>query len=406
MTQSAQPVTPRRGPRPAARSASWAVRAVQVAGGTAGAALAVWLVYLGLTWDLRPASSATAPARVAAVVRGDLRESVVATGVLEPVSRVTIQSEVPGIVATVGIEEGERVHKGDPIVILDRARIEDLVAELRADLAEKRNLASQRLHARAAAELAQARVDDERTRRLLAEGVVSQKHADASRLELELAGLAARNARAEEAARAAAVDGAEAALRRAERDLERLVIRSPIDGVVVARNVNVGSAVADIQNGGTVIAVLADDSAIHLLADVDEHDVARTREGNEVIVSVDSLPGEELRGKITRISSSGTRRQSVSDFQIEVEITADPRIRVGMSADARILVTEHRGVLLVPAGAILRTAAGPIVRLASGTEERERVVVREGPTDGKNVVILDGVAEGDEILIGPDGSGR
>lgn len=364
-----------------------------------------WLVYQGLTWDLRAKDrGAREEYRALPVVRGDLRETVVATGALEPYARITVQSEIPGIVAAVHCDDGARVSAGQPLVELDHDRLDQLVAELRAALDLKRALARQDVVARAQADLDQVERDHGRTAQLFAQGVASQSTVDDLTHRLALAKIAVRDAHAEVDARKAAVEQAEAALRRAERDLEKSVIRSPVDGVVLDRKVDVGTAVADIQNGGTVIAVIADDRLIHLRAEVDENDVAHVREGQTAAVHIDAFPGETFSGRVRRVASSGTTQGSVANFQIEIELDPDPRIRVGMSADARIALKEHRDALLVPNTAILRTPDGPRVRVSeNGSDESFRLVaIREVYSDGFQTVVDDGLREGEKVLVRSD----
>lgn len=370
-----------------------------------GAGIFFWLVYQGLTWDLRSQDRAGQESyRALPVVRGNLRETVVATGALEPFARITVQSEIPGIVSAVHCDAGARVTAGQPLVELDHDRLDQLVAELRAALDHRRAIARQDLVARAQADLEQVRRDHDRMLHLFEQGVASESTRDALDHRLALAEIAVRDARAEADARRAAVDQAAAALRRAERDLEKSVIRAPVDGVVLDRRVDVGTAVADIQNGGTVIAVLADDRRIHLKADVDENDVAHVREGQAAEIRIDAFPGETFPGRVRRVSSSGTPEGSVASFQVEIELDPDPRARVGMSADARIALKEHRDALLVPNTAIVRTEDGPRVRIAEGgrSSSFRLVAIREIYSDGFQTVVADGIEEGENVLIRAD----
>jgi HlyD family secretion protein len=364
----------------------------------------LWLVYLGLTWDMRSAAREAAAAfRPVPVVRGDLRETVVATGVLEPHARVVVQSEISGVVARVHVDDGERVSAQQPLVELDPQRLEDRAAQLRAAYEWRRALTRVDLVGRAQTELSEHVREHERIAALFSEGVSSQHQLDRAQHLLSLARIAVGDALAEAEAREAAADQAAAAYDRARRDLAETVIRSPIDGLVVRRAVEVGTAVADLQNGGTVVAVLADDRSIHLLADVDENDVAAVRVDQLAEVRIDAFPDEIFEGRVRRVSWSGTAAGSVSNFQIEVEIEPDQRIRVGMSADARIVIREHRGALLVPNTAVLRDAAGPRVRLARGKQGFELAPIREIYSDGFHTAVEDGVTGEDTVLVRSDG---
>jgi len=360
----------------------------------------LWLVYLGLTWDLRSGTQGPDAAfQLVAVARGDLPETVVATGVLAPRARVVVQSEIPGIVAAVHIDDGERVAKGQPLVELDRERLEDRVAELAAGLEMRRARARFDLVGRARAELDEARRDLERERQLYEKGVASKERIEDFVHAVRMLEIALSDAHAELAARQAAVLEAENAHRRVERDLAKTVIRSPVDGVVLRRQVEVGTAVADLQNGGTVVATLADDSRIHVLAEVDENDVAGVRLGQPARVHIDAFPGEVFEGRVRKVSSSGTSDGGVSSFEVEIELAPDERIRVGMSADARVEVRRHRQVLLVPNTALVRTEAGAKVQVASQGRRSELVAIGEGYSDGFRTAVLHGLSEGDTVLV-------
>lgn len=380
-------------------------RIVQIPLALACAVAFLALVYLGLTWDLREDGADSEGAfRVTAVARGALDERVVATGTLEPFARVVIQSEIPGVVARVLAEEGERVVRDQPLVELERERHQDGVALLRAQLAEREARAGFDLVGRAQAELDQARRTRERARRLHEADILSAERLEDLDHTVRLAEISLTDARAERAARRASVAQARNALQRAERDLELTVIRSPVDGVLVSRPVEVGTAVADIQNGGTIVAELADDRRIHMRADVDENEVARLRIDQTAAVRIDAFPGETFTGRVRRISSSGESDGSIATFEVEIELAPDERVRVGMSADARIAVARHTGVLLIPNRAILRSAEGPAVRRVKHEhpDEFELVQVSEVYSDGFQTVVDSGVSEGDRVVVRAD----
>jgi len=368
----------------------------------ASAVAFLWIVYQGLTWDLRGGETDPAASFVAhAVARQDLRETVVATGVTEPFARVVVQSEIPGIVAAIHADEGEHVKRGEPLVELDRERMEHHAAELRAALRIERARARQDLVGRALAEADQAAREGERIETLYQRGVASVRDRDDAQHAHRLARIAVTDARAEKDAREASVIRAEETLRRAEADLAKSVIRSPIDGVVVTRPAEVGTAVADLQNGGTVIAVLADDRRLHLRADVDENDIARVRLDQRAEVRIDAFPGEVFPGVVRKVSSSGTADRGITNFQVEIEIEPDERVRVGMSADARIVVREHRAALLVPNAGIVREGDGARVRRLR-EESRDAfdwVPVLTAYSDGFLTVVTEGLAEGDRVLV-------
>lgn len=360
-------------------------------------------VYAGLTWDLRAREADPAaeyqPSRIE---RGSLRETVIATGTMAPFARIVVQSEIPGIVKRVLVDDGDRVERDQALVELDGERLEDRVAELTAQLTSRQALGRYDLVGKAKAVEAKAAQDQNRIQGLFDRGVISTQAIEDAEHTVRLAKIAITDAQAETAARAANVEETRNALRRAERDLAKTVIRSPVDGVVERREVEVGTAVADLQNGGTVIAVLADDARIHLLADVDENDVADIRVGQKALVRIDAFSGETFTSRVRKIASSGkSDGGSVSEFDVEIEVDPDPRIRVGMSADARIVVREHLDALLVPNSAIVRTEDGPKVRVPDGdsSERFHLVPISELYSDGFRTAIDKGLSVGDVVLV-------
>ncbi len=372
-----------------------------------GAVLSALAVLALVGWSVR-GSLPGAPADVAgrpggpAVERGTLVQTVVATGTTEAVSRVEVKSQVSGLVRRVRVEKGDRVKPGQPLFELDRDRLDARVAGLEAALAMRRAEAGHDLVARASIGLDEKRRELERGRELARHGVVSPAELERLERALALAQVDLTDARAETAARAAAVLEAESALRQAQQDLEESVIRAELDAIVVDRRVDLGSVVADVtSSGGTVLAVLADDSRVRLLADVDENEIAAVRVGQSAQVTLDAYPGEAFPGRVTRVAAAGTVETNVSNFEVEIELPADPRIRLGMSADARVAVREWKDALLVPVAAIAREDSGPVVRVidASAPDGVRAVPIRELYSDGFRSVVGDELREGERLVV-------
>ena len=146
-------------------------RAVRIVLTALGACLVLWAIYVGLTWDLRDKADPSARFEIVPVERGNLERAVVATGFVEPETRVIVQSEIPGIVSVVHVDDGDRVTAGQPILELDRERLERQVAEARARLERFRALADQPLVERSRVALAQAEREDRRVEALASRGV-------------------------------------------------------------------------------------------------------------------------------------------------------------------------------------------------------------------------------------------
>ncbi len=378
----------------------------RVAGWTAGGialALAVVAVFTGLTAGMgTEGNGSDAVYRTQTVERGELREAVVASGTMEPLVRVSVISEVSGIIARVHIEAGDRVKRGQPLFELDAERLEARVAERRAELQLREAHARYDLVGRAEAELMQVHREHARVEQLKERDVLAQHELESSQLTLRLAEIELNDAHAEAAARAASVSQARETLRQALRDLENAIVRAPIEGVVIEREGEIGRAVADVTAmGGTTIAVIADDRRIRLVAEIDENDIAGVRVGQSADVTIDAFPGETFQGHVRKISAAGIRTGTISNFEVDIQLEPDPRLRVGMSADARVIVREHRHVLLVPNAAIVHQASETLLRVrdVAGGDGSKLARVDLGYSDGFHTIVASGVGEGDVILV-------
>ena len=386
-----------RGRRRSVRRIGW------LAGGGLAVLLASGAVFAGLTADMRDdEDDPDALYRTQKVERGELRETVVASGAMEPLVRVPVISEVSGIISAVHVEEGDRVRRGQPLFELDRERLEARVAERRAELQLRQARARYDLIGRAEAELAQAGREHARISELRARDVLASHELERAQHELRLAEIGLNDARAETASRRASVAQAREMLRQATRDLENAIVRAPIDGVVIEREGEVGRAIADVtSSGGTTIAVIADDQRIRLVAEIDENDIARVRVGQTARVTIDAFPTETFEGRVRKISVAGIQRGTISNFEVEIQLDPDGRLRVGMSADARVIVREHQQVLLVPNAAVVRQASDTLLRIAdvAGGDGSRLVPVELGYSDGFRTIVAHGADEGDVILV-------
>jgi HlyD family secretion protein len=382
-------------------------RAATALGCVVGGVLLIALVFQGLTADMQEGEEDPAAAfRPARVERDDLSETIVASGTMEPLVRVPVISEVSGIIAAVHVEEGQRVSRGQPLFELDRERLQARVAGQRAELALSKAHARYDLIGRAEAERDLARRKYQRVAQLHENDVASSLELEQAEHALRVAEISLRDAHAEAAARDASVMSAREALRQAERDLENAIIRAPIDGVVIEREGEIGRAVADVtRSGGTIVAVIADDRRIRLVAEIDENDVARVRVGQDARISIDAFPEEKFVGCVRKISAAGTSTGNIANFEVEIEIEPDERLRVGMSSDARIVVREHTEVLLVPNAALVRGEEETLVRVpeAEGGSRHRLVPIDAGFSDGFRTVVSDGLSEGDVIMVRSEG---
>ena len=204
----------------------------------------------------------------------------------------------------------------------------------------------------------------------------------------------------------ARVAAAQASFERAEEDLRNATIRSPIKGIVLTRDREVGDAVSSILNLGsaaTLIMTLGDVSSVYVEGQVDEADVGKIRVGLPVRTTVESFPGETFEGTVTRIAPMGRQRDNVTTFDVRVSI-ANPqgKLRVNMTANAEIVLEDRTNTLLIPEAALVRDPDGkPSVqhRDASSKAGFRKVPVKTGISNGQRTELLEGLKEGDELVL-------
>jgi len=321
------------------------------------------------------------------VRRGEVVESVSATGRVQPQSEVKISANVSGRVVRLGVAESDSVAPGDLLVEIDPTRYQALVLESEAGLRSAR--AEERL---AAANLAQAEREHERIKRMHGEGLTSAGDMENAETTRQVA--AARLDAAREA-----VHRAEALLAQASDDRSKTTILAPIAGVVTQLNVEVGEMVlGTAQNVGTTIMALADLDRMEVLAEVDESEVVKVSLGDSATVEVDALPEQVFRGIVSEIANSGTTRgrgtaEEATHFEVKVAVVGDVEpLRPGMSASVDVLTDRRAAVLSVPiqcvtlrakpeegaagapatAGRENRSLPGEVAEAEAGTPRRER----------------------------------
>ncbi len=226
--------------------------------------------------------------------------------------------------------------------------------------------------------------------------------------EAQAALAAAVAARLQEDALAADVAAAEAAVRsssaqwsQARDRLRETQITAPISGIVAALAVQRGqSVIGGLTGGGTLVLTIADLREIQAHVPVDESDVAQIRPGMAVRITADALPGRTLAGRVERIAPRSTVVQNVIQFNVVVTLRdPDPALRLGMSVDAEFLISERKGVLLVPAEAVRGTGRKQV--LVVDGEALVPVPVETGAADGRFVEIVRGLREGQVVYLGP-----
>jgi HlyD family secretion protein len=291
----------------------------------------------------------------AQVERGEIRDVVEATGTVNAVITVQVGSQVSGRVAKLNVDFNSRVHRGEVIALIDPALFEGALLQAVADSEDaEANVAAARANLeKARANFAQANADYVRTEGLAKNDIVTQQ-------QLELAKAANGAAKASVDAAAANVGQAEAQLNQkaaavsvARTNLNYTVIRSPIDGIVVARNVDVGQTVAASLQAPTLFTIAQDLTKMQVYAKVDESDVGRIRMRQPVAFKVDAFPKEQFRGEVTQIRMNPTMVQIVVTYDAIIEF-ANPELKLfpGMTAYVTIPVATAQNVLKLPNAAL------------------------------------------------------
>ena len=293
------------------------------------------------------------------VRRGDLSVTVSATGNLQPTNQVEVGSEQSGLVTQVFVDNNDRVTQGQPLARLDTARLQDAVTQAQAGLA-----AAQAQVAAAQASAAQARADlarQEEVYRVSGGRVPSETELDAARAENRRAQAGIRSAQAQ-------VSQANAQVSSAQTNLSKATIYSPVNGVVLSRQIDPGQTVAASLNAPVLFIIAEDLSAMKLEVRVDEADVGQVNAGQRATFAVDAYPGRTFPARVSRIdvganasgsTTSGSSSTAASGTGSVVAYTAellvenaDLLLRPGMTATADIVTSERRNVLLVPNAAL------------------------------------------------------
>ena len=274
-------------------------------------------------------------------VRGDLRVTVTATGTLTPINQVDVGSELSGIVKTVAVDYNDRVRTGQILARLDTTKLQAQASQIRAALDAARAKAQQ-----AQATLEEARAQFERAEQLAARQLLPESDLDTARGTLKRAEADRRNA-------AAAVEQAEATRQATETDLTKMVIRSPITGVVLKRTIEPGQTVAASFQAPVLFTLAEDLTKMELDIDVDEADVGQVQAGQDATFTVDAYPDRTFSARVAKVSFSSTTTGGVVTYKTALNVdNSDLLLRPGMTTTADVRVGKVSNGLLVPNAAL------------------------------------------------------
>ena len=287
----------------------------------------------------------------AKVERGDIHDVVEATGTINAVITVQVGSQVSGTISKLYVDFNSRVRKGDLVALIDPALFKGAVQQAKADLenAKANLIAAKASLEKAKAAFVQAKADYDRAVGLAKDGVTSQQQLDLAKANYDSANAAVGGAAANVTQAEAQVSQKEAALTVAQTNLNYTVIRSPIDGTVVARNVDVGQTVAASLQAPTIFTIAQDLTKMLVYAKTDESDVGNIQVGKPVTFKVDAFPKETFHGVVSQVRMNATTVQNVVTYDTIVEF-ANPDLKLfpGMTAYVTIPVATVQNVLKLP----------------------------------------------------------
>jgi HlyD family secretion protein len=285
------------------------------------------------------------------VMRGEIRDAVDATGVVNAVVNVQVGSQVSGTIARLNADFNSHVKKGDIIALIDPQLFQGALLQATADLSNaKANVVAANANLdKARASLVQTRADYDRAVAMMETNIGTQQALDQAKAAYESAKAAVNAATAAVAQANAQVRQKEAAVEVARTNLDYTIIRSPIDGTVVARNVDVGQTVAASLQAPTIFTIAQDLSKMLVYAKVDESDVGRIRTGQPVTFKVDAFPKETFTGTVSQIRMNPTTVQNVVTYDTIIEF-ANPDLKLfpGMTAYVTIPVATVANVVKLP----------------------------------------------------------
>ncbi len=291
----------------------------------------------------------------AKVEHGDIREVVEATGTINAVITVQVGSQVSGTIAKLNADFNSRVKKGQIVAQIDPALFQGTLLQNKSDLANAQaNLAAARANLeKAQATASQAKADDQRYKALAAEGVVSPQQQDLARANADTAVAGVSAAQAQIIQAQAQVKQKEAAVEVAQTNLNYTTIHAPIDGTVIARNVDVGQTVAASLQAPTLFTIAQDLTKMQVYANTDESDVGTIRPGQIVSFKVDAFPKDSFTGRVDQIRMNATVVQNVVTYNTVINFdNPDLKLFPGMTAYVTIPVASATKVLKIPNGSL------------------------------------------------------
>jgi HlyD family secretion protein len=360
------------------------------------------------------------PNKLAKVTRGDVAQSVVATGKIQPITKVEVKSKASGIVEKLFVDINNHVTRGQQLAQLDQEEITAQVNAQKAQLASAQanvttyeaNIQQDKVNA-AAPDLPMYKATLDRTLAMQKDGIVSRQALDDANKDY-LAALTRRDsAQAQVGVDEAKLKQARAQVMQSQATLDQLneqfsytTIVAPMDGVILSRDVEIGDAVSSILVLGstaTLVMTEGDTTQVYVQGKVDEADIAHVYLGQPARIKVESFRDRLFYGKVTKIAPMGVEADNVTTFEVRVSINnPGGELKANMTANAEILMDEHKNVLTVPENAVTYDSqknASVQVPDKSQKDGTRKVPVVVGLSNGSVTEIASGLKEGDQVVL-------
>ena len=322
------------------------------------------------------------------VERQDIHTSITATGTIEPVTSVTVGTQVSGIVAKLYVDYNSIVKKGQVIAELDKTNLISELNRSRADLSSAQST------------LNYETANYKRYKTLYDKGLVSADEFETARLSFEKA--------------RQTVASSHESVRKAETNLGYATITSPIDGVVLSKSVEEGQTVAASFNTPELFTIAQDLTDMRVIADIDEADIGGVQEGQRVSFTVDAFPDDHFEGKVTQVRQQATTSSNVVTYEVVISApNNDLKLKPGLTANVTIYTMEKNNVLAIPSKALRFTPNEALLSDGQTIEDVEAPakvwtlkdnvfkahVIEPGTSNGMLTEVLSGLSEGTEILV-------
>lgn len=339
----------------------------------------------------------------AEVAPANIVNTVTATGTIEPVTSVTVGTQVSGIVSKLYVDYNSVVKKGQVIAELDKSNLVSELNSAKANLEQARaSLAS------AESSLSYQVANFRRNKTLYQKGLISGNDYESARLSYQTAMASVSSARDQ-------ISAAREQVKKAQTNLSYATITSPIDGVVLSKSVEEGQTVAASFSTPTLFTIAKDLTNMQVVADVDEADIGDVKVGERVTFTVDAYPDNTFSGMVKQVRQEATTTNNVVTYSVVISApNADLKLKPGLTATVTIYTQENKGVLSVPSKALrftpeketvggmkikdIANAKNKVWTIEGNTVVAHRVNI--GMTDGSHTQVLSGIRRGTKVITG------